>query len=211
MGYHRAGFDLVGVDIQPQKRYPFEFHQGDALEFVAKHGREFDVIHASPPCQRWSVSKSMWPGRERPDLLTPTLALLCEIDRLWIVENVPLAPLSPWSTELCGLMFGLRVFRHRRFECSSLILAPPHQPHGRRRIGLDGYVCVAGHGDADRHRIPYSHRSIASWRTAMGIDWMTRAELAQAIPPAYTEYIGKQLMRRISGERPCNISISSQS
>jgi DNA (cytosine-5)-methyltransferase 1 len=197
VGYHRAGFTVVGVDNRPQPRYPFEFHQADALEFLAAHGHEYDAIHASPPCQRFSSATFF---RLHEDLLTPTIELLQALDRLWIVENVPRAPLSSWSTELCGLMFDLKVLRHRRFECRSLILSPPHPSHRNIKIGVNGFACLAGCGDASRqHRIrtPADHRTKAAWARAIGIDWMTRDELAQAIPPAYTEYIGGHLRRII--------------
>jgi DNA (cytosine-5)-methyltransferase 1 len=117
-----------------------------------------------------------------------------------VVENVMRAPLSPWSVTLCGLMFGLKVFRHRRFECSTLLLGPAHPSHRGKKIGVNGMVCVTGHGDASRHsrkRTPADHRNKASWVRGMAIDWMTRDELAQAIPPSYTEFLGRQLIDRL--------------
>ncbi len=201
-GYWLAGFELTGVDIVPQPRYPYQCIQADALEYLREHWHEFDAIHASPPCQRFSLSTFLRNGRGSPhlDLVVPTLSALYEIDRPWIVENVPRAPLGYWNTWLCGLMFGLKVLRHRRFACSSLILSPPHPSHRGVRIGVNGFACVAGHGDAHRRmrlRIPPECRNKASWSRAMGIDWMTRDELAQAVPPAYTEYLGRQLLRQL--------------
>jgi DNA (cytosine-5)-methyltransferase 1 len=111
MGYHRAGFtEIVGVDNQNQPRYPFKFLRDDALEFLACCGHKFDVIHASPPCQRFSIASFCRnrPREDRPDLLTPTLELLEHCDKSWVVENVPQAPMDGYTIWLCGLMFGLK-------------------------------------------------------------------------------------------------------
>lgn len=191
VGYHRAGFDVVGVDIKPQPRYPFAFVQADALEYVAKHGHEFDAIHASPPCQAYSVTANMsWVG-EYPKLIDPLRALLLAAQRPYVIENVPGAPLD--GITLCGTMFGLKLFRHRIFETSWFMFGIPHTPH-TEQVGRNGFVCMAGHGDSGRGRIPADHRSVQSWKRAAQIEWMTRDELSQAIPPAYTEYIGRHLM-----------------
>jgi DNA (cytosine-5)-methyltransferase 1 len=199
MGYYQAGFDeILGVDIRPQPRYPFRFIQADALEFLARFGPSsgWDLIHASPPCQHYSVANNIW-KRDHPDLLDAVREGLQRAGSPYVIENVVGAPLrSP--VLVCGVMFGLKVFRHRLFESSELLLQPPHMPHGGRAIGRDGFCCVAGHGDSNGHKgkrkpVPPDHRSVAAWRRAMGIDWMTRSELAQAIPPAYTKWIGEQL------------------
>ena len=195
-GYQRAGFWVRGVDIKPQPRYCGEqFIQSDALEYLAgliESGEieEFDAIHASPPCQAYSTTKSIW-GKEHPDLLSATRELLIASGVAWLIENVNGAPLRH-AIRLCGVQFGLKVYRHRFFEASEMLLAPPHLPHPERmpRAGHgfspSGYVCVVGNtGDVKRARI------------AMGIDWMNRDELAQAIPPDYTEFIGKQLIEVI--------------
>jgi DNA (cytosine-5)-methyltransferase 1 len=194
MGYHRAGFEVVGVDIAPQPRYPFEFHQADALAYCAAHGQEFDVIHASPPCQRYTVGRKIHDsGARHPDLVGPTRDLLRSTWKTYVIENVPGAPLRLPIT-LCGTMFDLHVFRHRLFESNWTLLTPAHRTHngstgatdGYSTLarGRNGYICVAGHNFI-----------FAEGAAAMGIDWMrTRYELAQAIPPAYTEYIGKQLL-----------------
>lgn len=198
MGYYRAGFDVVGVDIKPQPRYPFEFHQSDALEYCAEHWQEFDAIHASPPCQAYSVTKSLT-NKNHPELVPQTREILAGTGKPYVIENVPGAPLvNPLM--LCGTMFGLRVIRHRLFECNPAIWFPPstcaHEglaTGGReRRLGdtktprlSDGYkyVTVAG------------NNYIANeGRDAMGINWTNKKELSQAIPPAYTEFIGKQML-----------------
>jgi len=123
-GYFRAGFtQIVGVDTVFQKRYPFEFIQSDALEYLRDHHHEFDVVHASPPCQKWSIASNVHRNRGKKyiDYLTPTLAELKKIGIPYVVENVPGAPLDK-SITLCGLMFGLKVFRHRHFDCSHFFL-----------------------------------------------------------------------------------------
>ena len=204
MGYHRAGFDVVGVDHLPMPRYPFQFHQTDALQFLEEHGSEFDAIHASPPCQRYSIGRHIHnSGHKHPDLIDTTRVKLQATGLPWIIENVIGSPLHR-PIILCGLMFGLRVIRHRVFESRDLMLAPPHRRHPKHlktgtltakrggkgngySTGIEGLVCVAGNN--------FNRDAAAS---AMGIDWMSRSELAQAIPPAYTEFIGRQLLPRES-------------
>lgn len=196
MGYHRAGFDVVGVDIKPQPRYPFEFVQGDALEFIAQHGHEFDVIHASPPCQAYtrSASSSRSSGVVYADLMEATRTALCEIGRPYVIENVPEAKFGSF-VKLCGSSFGLDVRRHRNFETSLFIWGMPcdhswQRPRFRSlRHDYDELACVVGvHGNI-QYKGEFELRC-----KAMGIDWMTNAELTQAIPPSYTQYIGEQIM-----------------
>ena len=196
VGYSRAGFtEIVGVGNRTQKHYPFTFVLADALEYVAEHGHEFDAIHASPPCQDWSVLRRNYgaPAHGTANLLSVTLEVLPPCDRPWIVENVVGAPL-PSAVELCGASFGLGASgldlnRHRRFQASFGLLAPPCQHRRGRTIG------VYGNGTNRWHREKLGRcLRIAEMRAAMGIDWMTRSELSQAIPPAYTEFIGRQLL-----------------
>ncbi len=194
MGYHRAGFEVVGVDINPQPRYPFEFHQADAMDFDLDG---FDVIHASPPCQRYSTASKRWNGRAEthPDLVDAMRERLG--GRAYVMENVPGSPLRP-DIVLCGSMFGLGVRRHRLFESSEDLTGldcrhasqPPRYPiydHGRWY--LSSVAHVYGHGGG---------KSKGNWPEAMGIDWMNNRELAQSIPPAYTEFIGRQLLKEMS-------------
>jgi DNA (cytosine-5)-methyltransferase 1 len=186
MGYHRAGFDVVGVDIKPQPHYPCEFHQADALTFPLG---DFDAIHASPPCQEYSALRALTPDRHYPDLIAATRDRLVRSGLPWLIENVMPAPLQSGIT-LCGGMFGLRTYRHRRFETSWLIFAPEHPPHvaktstfKRPKQFAEGYhISVTG--------------DVGAWvgPAVMGIDWMTGNELSQAIPPAYTEWLGTQLL-----------------
>jgi len=216
VGYHRAGFEVVGVDLNPQPRYPFEFHQADALGYLREHGAEFDVIHASPPCQRFSAMGKLWPEREHPDLLTPCRELLKASGRPYVIENVPGAPLID-PIMLCGTMFGLQtkhgsqLRRHRLFETSPAlgVLTPPcnhaknasvigvyggGQHPQRRRIPNTIGVYVHSGGSSQRDCLDFSCFTVNDRRDAMGIDWMTGNELSQAIPPAYTEWIGKALL-----------------
>lgn len=206
MGYHLAGFtDIVGVDIQQQSRYPFSFVQGDALDYLAAHGQEFDVIHASPPCQRYTkLVKQKHREAQYPDLLPATLVSVQKSTRPYVVENVETARhLMPSAVMLCGSMFGLDVQRHRYFSTSILCLAgdcrhelqrPRFRSLDHRRTTLASVVGVHGHlSYAGERRLR---------EEAMGINWMTPDELSQAIPPAYTAWIGRQLLGRLWRSQP---------
>jgi DNA (cytosine-5)-methyltransferase 1 len=192
MGYHRAGFtEITGIDNRPQKNYPFRFLQADALEYLAEHGHKFDAIHASPPCQRYSIAGQINKNTDRhPDLVGPTRELLRSMGCPWIIENVPRSPLLH-PILICGLALGIRVKRHRLFECN---------------FPARGTTCPKGHpGDwvtvfgggapaiADARR----RAAARTARIAMGIEWMTRDEISQAIPPAYTEFVGRQLLQAL--------------
>ena len=206
MGYHRAGFDeVVGVDIAPQKNYPFEFVQGDALEYVLEHGGEFDAIHASPPCQGYSILRNLpWlKDKDYPMLIDPVRELLEGVGKPWVIENVMGAHLpAGW---LCGAMFGIPIYRHRYFETSWFWMQPGHPKHegvirSGRHLGNRGNDMVVGINDPKRHShsgTSWPQHAGANWKQAakaMNIDWMKRQELTQAIPPAYTEYMGKGLI-----------------
>jgi DNA (cytosine-5)-methyltransferase 1 len=222
MGYHRAGFEVVGVDIEPQPNYPFEFEWLDALEavrilldrstgglgFLAPliQGQHFDAIHASPPCQRYlnltRVNETMGRDHSHVDLIAGTRDLLEETGLPYVIENVPDAGaklINP--VRVCGTSFNLPLRRHRLFE-SNVPLVGTTCEHGRftekrywtgwRPKGehrLSTVVQVYGNA-ADKHE----------WPTAMGIDWMTAGELAEAIPPAYTEHIGGYLTTAVARE-----------
>lgn len=203
-GYHRAGFDVEGVDIKPMKRYPFEFLQADALDYLrlmidSGEIARFDAIHASPPCQRYSKMKSFARGAH-PMLIEPTRKLLIESGLPYVIENVDGAKshlINP--IQLKGTMFELKVFRSRYFESNVFLLAPkaaPNRRYGRagaqgRRPAEGEYVVVTGNF--------YQGDGIA--KRAMGIDWMTRRGMAQAIPPDYTEFIGAQLIQHVMTRR----------
>jgi len=185
MGYSRAGFDVVGVDIDPQPQYPFEFHQADALEYLAAHGHEFDIIHASPPCQQYTKAAQQWrkEGKEYADLIEPVRELLMKIGKPYIIENVPGSPLVN-PIFLNGSMFGLLVHRPRYFECSF----PAEQPEIIKTKRPAKMGRPVQEGDIIQ---PVGHFSGADYaRKQMQIDWMSKKGLAQAIPPAYCEYIG---------------------
>ena len=192
-----AGFDVVGVDIKPQPNYPLPFIQGDVLTLDPKFIATFDAVHASPPCQSYSdLAKRNGNADAWPRLVEPVRTMLAESGLPYIIENVEGAPLHN-PIVLCGTMFkGLRVLRHRLFEASFPILTPKHGPHpkvhtfdkrkahfGKTHDMVD-FVQVTGGGNC----------TIAAARDAMGIDWMTKNELNEAIPPAYTRFIGKQLI-----------------
>lgn len=178
-GYHRAGFEVVGVDIAPQPDYPFEFHQADALDFLAAHGHEFDAVHASWPCEGYATV-TKWRGRQsdHPDLLAPGRAAMQANGRPWVIENVPEAPLRP-DFLLCGSMFGLPIRRHRAFEVSW----PVHQMTA---------PCAHGRGE-----IPFAHKAERAFADAMGCTWMSNKAARKAIPPAYTEHIGRALLAHL--------------
>jgi DNA (cytosine-5)-methyltransferase 1 len=196
MGYHRAGFEIVGVDIKPQKHYPFEFHLADAFDYLRDHGHEFDVIHASPPCQAFSALKNKRIDRKcHANLIAPLLPWLIKSRKIYVIENVVGAPLFT-PTMLCGSMFGLKsnrgyLQRHRLFESNALIMAPGPCLHNGKAIG------VYGHGSGGLLGMRTRTANADESRELMGMPWATRDELSQAIPPAYTEWIGKQLMRQI--------------
>lgn len=183
VGYHRAGFDVTGVDITPQPRYPFEHIVADALDMLTDHEflSSFDAIHASPPCQAYA-RVTAWRGSRdtHPDLLQPVIHLLHHAGIPAIVENVPEAPIrADWL--LCGSQLGLRVRRHRAFQAvnwaAPFTLTSPCHHHGL---------------------LPFMHKSERAYGDALGCHWMTNREAREAIPPAYTEHIGAQLIDHLT-------------
>jgi DNA (cytosine-5)-methyltransferase 1 len=190
MGYHRAGFEVTGVDLAPQPRYPFHFIQADALT-VSLDG--YDAVAASPPCQAYTDLRHRTRG-EYQDLIAETRRLLQATGLPYVIENVVGAPLTR-SVVLCGSSFGLgangrQLRRHRIFECSFPILAPPCQ-HCGQPVGVYG---TGGGGQMTRG---YKAAGVAEAREALGTPWMTLAECAQAIPPAFTEHVGFYLLSAI--------------
>jgi DNA (cytosine-5)-methyltransferase 1 len=206
MGYHRAGFDVVGVDIEPQPNYPFQFIQADALDYLAMADlRRFDAIHASPPCQLYSTSTAMHRDtNDYPDLVGPTRAALESTGLPWIIENVPGAPLvAPGqqtfdgrsSILLCGSMFGMeRVRRHRIFESNVGLTVPGPCRHDQQR----DVMAIVGHGEQGSSGRRGEHWGLAARREAMGMPWASRDGVSEAIPPAYTEFIGRQLIDQLA-------------
>ena len=180
MGYHRAGFDIIGVDIEPQPNYPFTFRQADALTFPLDG---FDAIHGSPVCMTFArVTDVIGSRANHADTLTPLMERLAAADAPWVVENVPEAPLRP-DYLLCGSAFGLPVRRHRVFQTSwhgLQLTAPCHH----------------------RNLLPFMHKGERAYADAMGCTWMTKKEGRQAIPPAYTEWVGSQLLEIFDRQTP---------
>jgi hypothetical protein len=187
-GYWLAGYNVVGVDINPQPNYPFPFIQGDAVEFIREHGQEFDFIHASPPCQAYTWSARRW-NKVHPDLVAPTRDALKSTGRQYIIENVIGAPVKNALT-LCGTMFGLGVIRHRLFETNPPIYFAPATCAHTGSVGAGDYVTVAGHGGDGISRLDV-------WQKSMQIWWMSKQEMTQSIPPAFTEWLGLQMMAQM--------------
>lgn len=192
MGLHRAGHKVAGIDINPQPNYPFEFMQADAMRTDLG---AYDAYWASPPCQAytWASTKARNRGKIYPDLMAETRKRLLRTDKPFIIENVIGAPMRK-DIILCGTMFGLNIIRHRLFEVNGFSVSqPPHPEHKppiiiRTKRGTlakrEQYCSVAGHGG---HGCSFKYED---WKEAMQIDWMTKQELTQAVPPAYSEYIG---------------------
>lgn len=194
MGYHRAGFEVVGWDIEHHSHYPFEHYVGDALEVLAdvEYVRSFDLVHASPPCQAYTNAAKIQ-KQNHPDLVGPVRDLLVAAGVPYIIENVPGSPLID-PAMLCGSMFpGLRTYRHRLFESNLPLAAPPHPGHmapttKMGRPPKDGeFMHVVG-----------NFSGVAAAREAMGISWMKRDDLRESIPPAYTEHLGRQVLDQLA-------------
>ena len=191
VGYTRAGFDVVGVDSAPQPHYPYKFIQADALAYLDTADlTRFAAIHASPPCQHYTMmlNHGMASRTAHPDLVGATRDRLATTGKPYIIENVIGAPVQ--GIRLCGGMFGLRMYRHRLFESNTLLFAPYHPAHIYKAAHagivpqLHEFWSICGH---------FANRDGA--RAAMGVEWMqTKYEIAQAIPPAYTDYLGAQLL-----------------
>lgn len=207
MGLYRAGFDVTGVDIEPQPRYPFRFVRADAMEYPLDG---FDFIWASPPCQKHVkglAAANVSRGRQTThiDLIARTRARLARCRIPFVIENVEAAPLVR-PIRLCGSMFGLPIRRHRLFESTLPLMAPTcqHNRHSERIYGtnwrpngerVNAFV-VQVYGTPAKGEA-------ANWRKAMGIDWMSTPELAEAIPPAYSEFIGRQAIQLIGTRELC--------
>ncbi|MEV0957450.1 SAM-dependent methyltransferase [Streptomyces sp. NPDC049951] len=186
MGYVHAGFDVTGVDLASQPRYPFTFIQGDAIEFIREHGAEFDFIHASPPCQRYSRAQKIQ-QRHHPDLIAPTRNALEATGRPWVLENVEEATGELRDpVTLCAATFGMRTYRHRLFETGGgfTFAPPPHPPH-RAPLTKMGRPRAAGHF---AHYVG-NFSGVAEARIDLRVPWMNRDGIRECIPPAYTRHI----------------------
>lgn len=193
-GYELAGFDVTGIDINPQPKHRGHFIQSDAIEFLYAHHHEYDAIHASPPCQAWSKSSMQFRkmGKKYVDLIQKTREALINTGKPYVIENVPEAPLINPIT-LCGSMFGMRTYRHRVFESNIDLTAPPHPPHSSpnakmgRRPNENQFIQYVGH-----------FSGVKEVQKMTGLHWLGQYELAQSIPPQYTKYIGEILYRHIT-------------
>jgi DNA (cytosine-5)-methyltransferase 1 len=227
MGYHRAGFDVYGVDLDPQPRYPFAFHQGDAIAvlsrlidggsvtFTRNDGElpevltlaDFDAIHASPPCQLFTSAPSNKANFH--DLVNPVRELLHQVGVPWVIENVVGAPMVEPAV-LCGTQFGMRaddvdgvplkLVRHRLFESNVHLSAPTACNHDRTVLTASVYGAGGGwtpqHRDSDARRGGYIPATSVIQKL-MGIDWMSKHEMSESIPPVFTEHVGGQLMAHL--------------
>jgi DNA (cytosine-5)-methyltransferase 1 len=207
VGYHRAGFDVIGVDVVDQPDYPFEFHRDDAFGFLIANHARFNAVHASFPCQASSAptkgtnaARNAATGRRHLDLNPAGRALLDEVGLPYVMENVQGSVLRR-DLMLCGEMFGLRVLRHRYFELGGWTMPqPPHPPHRGRVSGwrhgvrYDGpYLAVYGNGGGKA--------TVEECREGLGIDWSwDRAQLVESIPPAFGRCVGEGLMTHLLEE-----------
>lgn len=205
-GYRRAGFtEILGVDVEPQPNYPFDIHQGDALEFLERFAdvvATFDAVHASPPCQGYvgwqNIATARGATNDHPRLIEPVRERLQSLGLPYVIENVSNAgPHMKHPMMLCGTMFGLKVRRHRLFESNHLLMRSPICNHTGSEVGvygkLDGRRLFTRKDGSELH----NPSSLEEAQAAMGIDWMTWDELREAIPPAFTEYVGGQLLEQM--------------
>ncbi len=195
-GLIRCGFDVIGIDIEPHQNYPGQFLRADALH-PPVHLGAFDLIWTSPPCQAYSWASRQYADRF-PDLVAPVREMLDNSGVPYVIENVPLAPIRN-DLLLCGTMFGLQVIRHRHFEVRGFRVEQPRHPN---HSPFEPYQCICGansgtppsRGRERLKRLGATWRK-NDWERAMDIDWMTRKQIAEAIPPAYSEYIGQAFLR----------------
>lgn len=199
LGYERAGFDVTGVDNVLQRKYRGKFILSDAIEYVLQHGHEYDCIHASPPCQKYSLAAMQHriSGKEYPDLISETRDALRKTGKPYIIENVQGAPLLN-PIVLCGSMFEsyaggvLRTYRHRLFESNLPLYAPKcvhNYPQAKmgRRAKANEFIQFVGH---------YTDADIV--REMLGLEWLSKKEISQCVPPQYTEFLGKQILIHLS-------------
>lgn len=200
MGYHRAGFGVIGVDIEPQPNYPFVFIQADAVEFIAEFGQMFDLLTGSPPCHDHTALKSRAGTNGTAWLLSATRDLFEASGKPYVIENVPGAPMRQ-DVVYCGEMFDLRTVRHRWFESNIEGLTAPAHPLGDEhpRLHLRMTSTSARRESFARGMNISITGDVGSWvgPPCMGIDWMNGNELSQAIPPAYTEHLGRQIIEKV--------------
>lgn len=196
MGYHLAGFEVVGVDLDATcaEEYPFPFVCGDAIDYLLAHGHEYDLVHASPPCQRYTPLNA-YNHKTYPDLIAPTREAMRAVGRPYVIENVEAARSTMVDpVMLCGPMFGLRLYRHRLFEVSFPLTVPAHPAHVER-CTRNGYLPTPERPfmtiTGGRHSKVWQHAAAR----AMGTPWITTIKgVCEAIPPAYAEYVGRAFL-----------------
>ncbi len=191
MGYYRSGYAVTGVDLHPQPKYPFDFIQDDALNYAADHAHEYDLIHVSPPCQAFSA---ITPDRSKHINLIPAFRRILKASgKPYVIENVPRSPLKN-PIMLCGTMFGLLVIRHRLFETNPVLWWPPQPCQHLRKV-----VKAGRKPDRKKHYAAVfgNFSDIEFGQQAMKIDWLGQKRLAQAIPPAYTQWIATEIQKQL--------------
>ena len=206
VGYYQAACDMgikieiTGVDIEAQPNYPFKFIKADAVDYLKKNYKKYTHIHASPPCQMYTFCNAMWrnKGKEYPDILEPLKKEMHLTGLPGVIENVMSAPIKR-DIVMRGDIFGLGVIRKRKFECVNWFCLTPGLPLIKGSVMEGDYITVTGKGSLLSNRgkkCKIEGKNVKEvWRKAMGIDWMTTSELSQAIPPAYTRYIGFDFFR----------------
>ncbi len=197
MGFHQAGFEVIGIDIEPQPKYPFQFIQADAIEYLKSNWQKFDAIHGSPPCQGYSNLTPKDHKHKHEKMIDVLRAELLKTGKPFIIENVAGARhdlIKPIM--LCGSMFKLRTQRHRYFETSFEIEVPYKCDHSQ----LPLLVTTASKASREkRFKLGMKPKSVGNAPLAYGIDWMDFKGLKEAIPPAYTKFIGSQLLLHLQG------------
>lgn len=204
-GYMDSGFEVTGIDIKNVTNYPGKFIQAPALFYLRRNGHLYDAIHASPPCQKYSKSTAQFrkQGKQYADLIDKTRKILKLTGKPFIIENVPSAPIRA-DIKLCGSMFNLKVLKERFFEIENCFIMQIGIPHKIDSVRNGDFAQVVGKGQKKGQNkldkpFKFDGPFIEQWKFAMGIDWMNKAEqLAEAMPPAYTNYIGTHLINYLN-------------
>lgn len=192
MGLYRAGFDVHGVDIEPQPRFPFSFAQADAIEYVRDHGHQFNLISGGPPCQRYSLTQRIQ-GNEHPDLIGAFREAAQASGQPYLIENVEEArPLLIDPVMMCGYSFGMRTDRHRLFESSVPLFELAHRKHEQQKVKM-GRALQPG----DRYHAIGNFSGVPYVRADMDVGWMSREGIRECVPPAFTEFIGRQIIEQL--------------
>lgn len=211
-GLAEAGFEVTGVDIKAQPNYPFQFFLADAREILRRlNPKAFDLVHASPPCERYTRGAMQAGTTElHPDLINEMRERLLDWGVPFIIENVDLArPVLRDPIMLCGTMFNLGVFRHRWFEVNGFDVVAPDHPEHDGKIGDGKYVTVTGKPGGRSNADGWAGATTQQWREAMRIDWMSSREIVKAIPPDYTKYIAQQFLATHHPQQRSTVGINA--